>query len=93
MLETVPPEVALHALANGATLTVHGAARLGLLADLRQRAGLTQRALARKMGRSQSWVFKSESAMRRIDIAEFLDWCVGCDADPLNVFADMIKRR
>lgn len=64
-----------------------------LLIELRKRTGLTQRGLAQKMGRSQSWVYKTESAMRRIDIAEFLDWCVGCDAEPSEVFAELTKRK
>jgi len=62
-----------------------------LLVRLRESAGLTQRDLAAKMGRSQSWVYKSESAMRRIDIAEFLDWCVGCGVDPMAAFRKLIQ--
>jgi transcriptional regulator with XRE-family HTH domain len=62
-----------------------------LLVELRESAGLTQRALAARIGRTQSWVYKTESSMRRIDIAEFLDWCIGCDVDPVDAFRRLIK--
>ena len=62
-----------------------------LLVELRTTAGLTQRDLAAKMGRTQSWVHKSEAAMRRIDVAEFAAWCVGCGVDPVDAFRQMIR--
>ena len=64
-----------------------------LLRELREAASLTQRDLARRMNKSQSWVFKSESASRRLDIAEFLEWCLGCGADPLDAFKELRRRR
>jgi len=64
-----------------------------LLRDMRESAGLTQRELARKIGKTQSWVFKSESASRRVDISEFLEWCVGCGVDPLDAFSRLAKAR
>ena len=64
-----------------------------LLVEMRERAGMTQRQLASKLGKSQSWVFKTESAARRIDIAEFLHWCVGCGVDPVEAFRQLVKAR
>jgi hypothetical protein len=45
------------------------------------------------MGKSQSWVFKSKSASRPIDIAEFLEWCLGCGSDPVEAFKHLIRSR
>jgi len=64
-----------------------------LLRELRESAGLTQRELAKKIGKTQSWVFKSEAASRRLDISEFLEWCIGCGIDPLDAFARLLKAR
>jgi transcriptional regulator with XRE-family HTH domain len=60
---------------------------------MRVDAGMTQRELAAKIGKSQSWVFKSESASRRIDIAEFLEWCQGCGLEPVEAFQRLIRSR
>jgi hypothetical protein len=60
---------------------------------MREDAGLTQRDLAKNMRKSQSWVFKSEAASRRIDIAEFLEWAVGCGVQPMDAFKELVKMR
>jgi transcriptional regulator with XRE-family HTH domain len=62
-----------------------------LLTEMRVSAGLTQRQLAARIGKSQSWVFKSESASRRIDIAEFLEWCRGCEIEPVVAFKRLVQ--
>jgi transcriptional regulator with XRE-family HTH domain len=64
-----------------------------LLREMREAAGLTQRDLAGKVNKSQSWVFKSEAASRRIDIAEFLEWCLGCGVDPSEAFSTLVQAR
>lgn len=64
-----------------------------LLRQMRESAGLTQRDLAKKIGKSQPWVFKSEAASRRVDIAEFLEWAVGCGVEPLDAFRELTKLR
>lgn len=53
-----------------------------LLRRLRQEAGLTQRELAKSLREPQSWVYKCENGIRRIDVAEFLDWCRVCKVAP-----------
>jgi hypothetical protein len=60
---------------------------------MREDAGMTQRELAARLKRPQTWVHKSEVGERRVDIAEFLEWCVGCGADPSRAFADLIRAR
>lgn len=42
-----------------------------LMLDARKRARLTQRQLADRLGRPQSWVSKYESGERRLDVVEF----------------------
>jgi transcriptional regulator with XRE-family HTH domain len=64
-----------------------------LLRQMRESANLTQRELAKRMGKTQSWVFKSESALRRIDISEFLEWSVGCGVDPVEAFRGLLRLR
>lgn len=64
-----------------------------MLREMRERANLTQRDVAKKTGRPQPWVHKSEVGERRIDISEFLDWCVACDTDPEAAFRELIRRR
>jgi transcriptional regulator with XRE-family HTH domain len=66
---------------------------LGLLKQLREEADLTQRELAKRIGRNQVWIHKSETAERRMDITEFLDWCSGCGVDPEDAFRRLIKMR
>jgi transcriptional regulator with XRE-family HTH domain len=53
-----------------------------LLRQLREDAGFTQRQLAAKLGMTHVSVHKSETGERRVDVAEFLDWCLACGAEP-----------
>ena len=64
-----------------------------LLRRMREGAQLTLRELAKNIGKSQPWVFKSEAASRRVDIAEFLEWCIGCGVDPVAGFRRLVKMR
>lgn len=64
-----------------------------MLREIREKAGLTQRELAMIMGISHVMIHNSETAERRVDIAEFADWCEACGADPLAVFKSFQKRR
>jgi len=52
------------------------------LCELRTEAGLTQREMAKKLNQPQSWVYKSENGIRRLDVAEFCDWCRTCGLEP-----------
>lgn len=64
-----------------------------LLRRMREEAKLTQRDLSARLRRSQPWVHKSEIGERRVDIAEFLDWCIGCGVDPEEAFRQLIRSR
>jgi len=52
-----------------------------LLVQARRDAGITQVALAKKLGRPQSYVSKFELGERRLDVVEFLEvaGAIGCD--------------
>ena len=49
-----------------------------LLRKLREEAGLSQTTLARKLGKPQTFVSKSELGERRIDFLETVDFCAAC---------------
>jgi transcriptional regulator with XRE-family HTH domain len=58
---------------------------------MRENAGLTQRELAAKLKKPQSWVYKCESANRRVDVAEFCEWCKACGVAPSDVIDEIAK--
>ncbi|AHG39360.1 XRE family transcriptional regulator [Pseudomonas syringae CC1557] len=65
--------------------TIHNAryqALLDLLLEARNAAGMTQKELAAKLGRPQSFVSKTENAERTLDVIEFMDVCRGLGTDP-----------
>lgn len=64
-----------------------------LLRQMREKAGMTQRDMAERVRRPQPWVHKSEVGERRIDISEFLEWCIACEVDPAKAFAELIRQR
>lgn len=53
-----------------------------MLIETRKAAGLTQSALAKRLGRDQSFVSKYERGERRIDVVEFLAIAKALRADP-----------
>jgi transcriptional regulator with XRE-family HTH domain len=64
-----------------------------VLLEARRRAGLTQVALAKKLGRPQSFVSKFERGERRLDVAEFLDVARALAIDPATTIADLERRQ
>jgi transcriptional regulator with XRE-family HTH domain len=64
-----------------------------MLREMREKAGLTQRQLAKIMGISHVMIHNSETAERRVDISEFADWCEACGIDPLGAFKSFQLRR
>ena len=54
------------------------------LKQMRHDSGLSQHALGRKLRKPQSWVFRTETGERRIDISEFIAWAVACGVDPVK---------
>lgn len=63
------------------------------LREMRERAGLTQRQLAAKIGQSQWWVARSETGSRRLDVAEFVEFCCGCGLNPAEALTELTRRR
>jgi len=65
----------------------------GYLRKMREKAGLTQRQLADRIGQSQWWVARSETGSRRIDVAEFIEFCAGCRVAPPAALVELMKLR
>jgi transcriptional regulator with XRE-family HTH domain len=64
-----------------------------LLREIREEASLTQRELAKRLRLTHSLVHNSETAERRVDVMEFIDWCEACGKNPIEVLQQIIKRR
>ncbi len=63
------------------------------LRSIREKANLTQRELAAKIKQSQWWVARSETGSRRLDVAEFVEFCAGCGVDPAEAINELSGRR
>jgi transcriptional regulator with XRE-family HTH domain len=61
-----------------------------LLRAIREEAGLSQLALAKKLGKPQSFVCKSEIGERFVDFLETLDFCAACNV-PLTIFTERLE--
>jgi transcriptional regulator with XRE-family HTH domain len=64
-----------------------------LLAAVRHEAGISQQILARKLGRPQSFIAKYEGGERRIDLIEFIAIARALDADPVELFGDLVAAK
>jgi transcriptional regulator with XRE-family HTH domain len=62
------------------------------LAAARDRAGLTQKQLARLLRKPQSFVSNYERSQRRIDVLELLRIVESLGGDPRAVFMDIVAR-
>jgi transcriptional regulator with XRE-family HTH domain len=62
-----------------------------ILADARRKANLTQVELARLLGKPQSVVSGYEAGKRRVDLIEFLTIVRALRADPVEVFAEILR--
>ncbi|MEO1747708.1 MAG: helix-turn-helix transcriptional regulator [Pseudomonadota bacterium] len=63
-----------------------------LLVEVRRKSGLTQQAVADRLGRPQSYVAKIEVGERRLDIIEFIHLVRAIDASPEEVLAELVAR-
>jgi transcriptional regulator with XRE-family HTH domain len=61
-----------------------------LLVAVRHAAGVRQQALAKKLGRPQSFIAKYEGGERRLDVVEFAAIARALGADPLKLFRDFL---
>jgi transcriptional regulator with XRE-family HTH domain len=65
---------------------------MAVLADIRTKAGVTQRELARRLDRAHSYVSRIENGDRRLDVPEMIQWCEVLDSDPVEVMKRMVHR-
>lgn len=65
---------------------------MSALVGVRQKAGVTQRELARRLGRAHSYVSRIEKGDRRLDVPEMIQWCEVLGADPVEVMSHIMRR-
>jgi transcriptional regulator with XRE-family HTH domain len=65
---------------------------MAALVEVRTRAGVTQRELARRLSRAHSYVSRIEKGDRRLDVPEFIQWCDVLNADPVEVIRRIVRR-
>ena len=63
----------------------------GFLRTLRDEAGLTQRDLGKRMKKPQSWIYNCETANRRVDVTEFIEWAKCCGVSPGKAFSRFLE--
>ena len=66
---------------------------IALLIAERQRAGIRQAALAKKLDKPQSFVAKYEGGERRLDIVEFIAIAEALAADPIKLLKRYMRER
>lgn len=62
-----------------------------VLAAARSRAGLTQRQVAVRLAKPQSFVSSYERGQRRVDVLELIAIVDALRQDPVAVFAELVK--
>jgi transcriptional regulator with XRE-family HTH domain len=63
---------------------------VAVLVAVRHASGIPQQALAKKLGRPQSFIAKYEGGERRIDVVEFIAIVRALGADPVRLFRDFV---
>ncbi|PSJ80857.1 helix-turn-helix domain-containing protein [Neisseria iguanae] len=63
-----------------------------LFAHRRLELGLTQRALAKRLGVVSSFVGKVETGDRRLDVFEFVQYCNGLEWEAPEVLRELIEK-
>ena len=63
-----------------------------MLVAMREKAGVTQRQLAQKLGREHNMVGRLELGERRLDVIEFYWLCKACGANPEKTAAELMRR-
>jgi transcriptional regulator with XRE-family HTH domain len=63
---------------------------IAVLVAARKSAGVRQQALAKKLGRPQSFIAKYEGGERRIDVVEFVTIVRALGADPVRLFGEFV---
>ena len=63
-----------------------------MLVAMREKAGVTQRQLAEKLGREHNMIGRLELGERRLDMIEFYWLCKACGANPQKTAAELMRR-
>jgi transcriptional regulator with XRE-family HTH domain len=63
---------------------------IAMLVAVRKKAEIRQQALAKKLGKPQSFVAKFEGGERRIDLVEFVAIVRALGGDPVRVFREFL---
>jgi transcriptional regulator with XRE-family HTH domain len=61
------------------------------LREIREEAGLTQRDIGKVLKKPQSYIHNCETANRRMDITEFIQWARACGVNPRTAFSRLLK--
>ena len=80
--------------ARGVTKTIHTSNQRAfreLMLQARRNAGLTQRELAERLDKPQSFIAKYEGGERRLDVLEFVTIATVIGADPLRLLKGLLK--
>lgn len=64
-----------------------------MLKQIRTDKRFTMRALADRLGTPHSFIGKTEQLNRRLDVGEFIHYCIALDCDPVTVFKQLVKAR
>lgn len=65
---------------------------LETLLAMRTKAGMTQRDLAKALGREHSFVWRIETGRRRLDVVEFFWLCRTLKMDAAAIYRDIIRK-
>lgn len=63
-----------------------------VLAEAREKAGLTQVELADRIGKNQKFISLIERSQRRVDVLEFYVLAKAMGADPVKLYAEVARR-
>lgn len=66
---------------------------IDLLIAARHKAGIRRQALARKLGKPQSFVAKYEGGERRLDVIEFITIAEALGADPSKLIRRFVQAK
>ncbi len=62
------------------------------LVSAREKSGLTQAMLAKAVGKDQSFISNIENSQRRVDVLEFYVLAQAMGADPVKLYAEIVKK-
>ncbi|UPK38626.1 helix-turn-helix transcriptional regulator [Bradyrhizobium sp. 186] len=66
---------------------------IALLVATRHKAGIRQQALAKKLGKPQSFIAKFEGGERRLDVIEFITIAEAMGVDPVKLFRRLVQAK